>query len=73
MGYRPLWRFLKLCDYFEEILKIKVLRKLRNVFKCLTFALQKKVTSKNTVHPALVTFQLAWTTESTRKWRHIFL
>lgn len=34
---------------------------------------RKKVTSKNTVHPALVTFQLAWATKSTRKWRHIFI
>ena len=40
--FYQLWRFLQLYDCFGEISKIKVLRKLRNVFKCLTFAHTEK-------------------------------
>ena len=36
------WRFEEIFDCIYRALKIKVLRKLRNVFKCLTFVLQKK-------------------------------
>lgn len=36
------WRFEEIFDCIYRALKIKVLRKLRNVFKCLTFVHQKK-------------------------------